>query len=84
MHEKVLVEITVPAAGEKFDVFIPQDSQMSEVLSLVAAALSDLSGGRYTAATDAVLCDMETGIIYNVNMAVAELGIQNGSRLMLI
>lgn len=84
MHEKVLVEITVPAAGEKFDVFIPQDSQMSEVLSLVAAALSDLSGGKYTAAPDAVLCDMETGIIYNVNMAVAELGIQNGSRLMLI
>ncbi|MCP8969372.1 EsaB/YukD family protein [Ectobacillus ponti] len=81
---KALVEIFLPAANASFDVYIPLDSQMSEVLALVSAALSDVSGGKYKAADNAILCDADTGIIYNINMAVAELGIRNGSRLMLI
>lgn len=81
---KVLVEIFLPAAAESYDVYIPLDSQMSEVLTLVSSLLSDLSGGKYKATPDAVLCDAESGIIFNINMAVAELGIQNGSKLMLI
>lgn len=84
MNEKVLVEIFVPASGETFDVFIPAESRMSDVIKMVAGALSDLSNGKYKATDDAVLCDAATGIIYNVNIVVAELGIKNGSRLMLI
>ena len=84
MSNKALVEISVPAAGEKFDVFIPLDSKMGEVLKLVSAVLSDLSDGKYKASNEAVLCDAKTGTIFNVNMEVAELGIQNGSQLMLI
>jgi hypothetical protein len=81
---KVLVEIFLPAADRSFDVYIPLESKMSEVVTLVAALLSELSDGKYKATKDAVLCDAETGIIYNINLAVAELGIKNGSRLMLI
>lgn len=84
MNNKALVEITVPAAAQKYDVFIPLESRMSEVIKMVAGALSDLSGGKYKATDDAILCDAETGSIFNVNMEVAELGIKNGSRLMLI
>ena len=44
LNNKALVEITVPVSGEKFDVFIPLNSRMSEVLPLVSGVLSDLSG----------------------------------------
>jgi hypothetical protein len=81
---KVLVEIFLPAANESFDVYIPVESKLSEVLQLVSSLLSDLSEGKYKATQDAVLCDAKTGMIFNINMAVSELGIQNGSRLMLI
>jgi hypothetical protein len=81
---KILVEIFLPAANRSFDVYIPLDSPMSEVLVLVAAVLSDLSDGKYKATQDAVLCDATTGIIYNINLAIAELCIKNGSKLMLI
>lgn len=81
---KVLVEISLPAAGRSFDVYLPLESQMSEVVMLVSALLSDLSDGKYKANDNAVLCDAATGIIYNINMAIAELGITNGSKLMLI
>lgn len=83
-NNKALVEISVPAAAQKFDVFIPLDSKMSEVVSMVASALSELSEGKYKATNKAILCDAVTGIIYNVNMEVAELGIKTGSKLMLI
>ncbi|CEE03270.1 hypothetical protein BT1A1_3489 [Caldibacillus thermoamylovorans] len=81
---KVLVEIFLPAANQSFDVYIPLESRMSEVLVLVSSLLSDLSDGKYKATQDAVLCDAETGIIFNINMTVFELGIKNGSKLMLI
>lgn len=84
MNNKALVEIIIPAASQKYDVYIPLDSKMSEVVAMVANALSDLSNGRYKATSDAVLCDADTGIIFNINTEVAELGIKTGSRLMLI
>lgn len=82
--DKVLVEIFLPAAGKSYDVYIPLENRMSEVLLLVSSLLTELADGKYKATPDAVLCDAETGIIFNINMTVAELGIQNGSRLMLI
>lgn len=84
MNNKALVEIIIPAASQKYDVYIPLDSKMSEVVAMVAIALSDLSNGRYKATSEAVLCDADTGIIFNINTEVAELGIKTGSRLMLI
>ena len=84
INNKALVEISVPASGMKFDVYIPVESRMSEVLKLVSGAISDLTEGKYKATDDAVLCDAQTGIIYNINMEIAELGIKNGSHLMLI
>ena len=84
MNNKALVEIIVPAAAQKYDVYIPLDSKMSDVVRMVAGALSDLSGGKYKATETAILCDAKTGIIYNINMEVAELGIKTGSQLMLI
>lgn len=84
MNNKALVEIILPAAAQKYDVYIPLDVKMSDVTRMVAAALSDLSGGKYKATTDAVLCDAKTGVIYNINKEVAELGIKTGSQLMLI
>ncbi len=84
MNNKILVEVFVPAASQKYDIFIPLESKMSEVTELVAKALSDLSGGKYKATKQAVLCDANTGDIFDVNIEVAELKLENGSRLMLI
>ena len=84
MNNKALVEIFVPATREKYDVYIPLESRMSEVIKMVSSALSDLSEGKFRADQETILCDADTGIIYNVNMEVAELGIRTGSRLMWI
>jgi hypothetical protein len=81
---KALVEVTVPAAAKKYDVYIPLESRMSEVKTLISGVLSDLSDGKFKADDSSVLCNAENGIILNINMTVADLGIRNGSKLMLI
>jgi len=57
---------------------------MSEVLELLKKAVTDLSKGRFVATDETALCYRENGAIINVNMTVFELGIHNGSKLMLI
>ena len=84
MNNKALVEISVPAAGQKYDVYIPLDCKMGDVVTMLAGALSDLSNGRYQATGEAVLCDANTGTIFDINTEVAELGIQTGAQLVLI
>lgn len=82
--KKVLVEVFVPVINTSYDVFIPKTSQMSEVLELLKKAVSDLSNGRFIATDETAVCYRENGSIINVNMTVYELGIHNGSKLMLI
>ena len=84
MNHKVLVEIFLPFFGESFDVFIPPEMRMSAVVQLISEALSDLLGERFFGGDDTVLCDRVTGMIYSMNRTIRELGIENGSRLMLI
>ena len=84
MNHKALVEILVPAAGQTSAVDRPLESKRREVIPLVAAALNDLSGGKFEAGGDAILCNAQTGAVYDVNKELAVLGIHNGSRLMLL
>ena len=84
MNSKALVEIAVPAAEKKFDVYIPLDSKLGEILMLVADVLSELSEGKYKATPDAMLCYADTGEPLDKDVEAAELGIITGTRLMLI
>lgn len=82
--KKVLVEVYVPVIDARYDVFIPNTSQISEVLELLKKAVADLSGGQFIPTDETALCYRENGAIINVNMTVYELCIHNGSKLMLI
>lgn len=82
--DKVLVEVFVPVLDHSFDVFIPLQSPMFEVLELIKKAISEMSGGRFIANENTTICYREDGSIININLSVYELEIRNGSKLMLI
>jgi len=81
---RILVEIRVPAAEARYDVFIPYESRVSEVTELLKALLSDDSEGSFSPTADTVLCDAESGSVLDVNRSALDLGLENGSRLLLI
>ena len=82
--DKVLVEIYVPVLNEAYDMFVPLQSRMYEVLELMKRAVKELSEGRFVADNNTAICHRSDGMIINLNMSVFELGIRNGSKLMLI
>lgn len=82
--DKLIVEIYLPAALQGYDVRLPTDVPLYHSLKLAGTALTRLSEGLYVADENAVLLERETGAILNINMTPRELGLRNGSRLVLI
>lgn len=82
--DKVLIEVFVPVINQSFDIFVPLQSPMYEVLELIKKAVTEMSDGRFIADENTTLCNREDGTIININLLVFELDIRNGSKLMLI
>ena len=82
--EKIVVEITVPILETGYDVFIPPNVPIHQVLGSVCKAVADLSEGRFVASPGAQLCLKSKGTILDVNKTAWEQGIRNGSNLLLI
>ena len=84
MTDKILVEVFLPAVNQSYDAYIPFNMKLHEVEALLVGAFAALSDGYFKASHQAVLCDKDTGILLDINKSAQELGLQNGSRLMLI
>ncbi len=82
--DKVLVEVYVPTLKTAYDMFLPANAMMYEVLSLIKKAVTDLSGGKFIADENTIICYRGNGAIININLSVFELDIHNGTKLMLI
>lgn len=81
---KVLVNVFIPILNKSFDIFIPAQSQVYEVTDLIKRAVTELSEGQFMSSRDTVLASRMTGEIFDINSTVFELGIENGTKLMLI
>jgi len=82
--DKTLVEVYVPLLRNAYDILIPRNVQLFDVLELVKKAIIELSEGRFIPNANTVICSRETGKIFDINKSADELGIKNGSMLMLI
>lgn len=82
--DKILVEVYVPTLKTAYDMFLPADAMMFEVLALMKKAVFDLSGGKFLPDENTIICYRSNGAIININLSVFELDIHNGTKLMLI
>lgn len=81
---KLLIKVYVPALEDDFDIFIPDDLQLNEVISFISKAVEQYSEGQYRSNSKEILCEKESGNILDINYSAYELGIYNGSKLVLI
>ena len=81
---KIIIEVYVPASGNRYEMKIPRSVQMYKVLELIKKAIAESEDGRYLPDDTAVLCDRRTRDIINLNFTATELGVKNGSKLMII
>lgn len=80
----VLVNVYVPILNKSYDIFIPVQSQLFEVIDLIKKAVYELSEGQFVPSKDTVMSLKTSGEILDINRTVFELSIGNGTKLMLI
>ncbi len=83
--KKILVTIFVLCIGEQYDLFIPIDMNLLEVINLIQKSIYELSGEEYIIRKDnEVLLYNDDGKIINSNNVVKFSGLKNGSRILLV
>ena len=82
--DKILVEVFLPAANHRYDVYVPAKSKVYEVIQLLGNSLEELSKGFFTKTDDLVLCDQRTMKILDINLSMEDQNYKNGAKLILI
>lgn len=80
---KVLIEVTSPAAGQTYDMFVPDTMQIGEIIPLISSVFAQTSNGIYSQTVSSVLSEKKTGYVFELNKTVRESNIRNGSKLLL-
>ncbi len=81
---KLMVEIFLPASGKSYDIRIPVNSRIGDMIPLLEACMAELEDGYFVPNADSILCDRNTGVVLDMNLTAGEMGILNGTKLILI
>ncbi len=81
--DKVLVSIYVVTLDETYDLLLPINLKLSEVLDLIQNTIVELSSGNYEKREDVKLLNSESKLL-NCDNLVRLSGITNGCKIMLI
>ncbi len=84
MKNKILIELVVPDIDEIYNVYIPINKRIGNIIILLAKAVSEFNLGEFEENNHNCLYDGETGQRYTVNELVRYTNIRNGSRLILM
>ena len=82
MNNKVLVELVVPSLEETYNIYIPINKRVGNIIQLVNKVLFELTNGLYVGNDMTALYD-ESGEKYEVNLLVRQTNIRNGSIIVL-
>lgn len=83
MKDKILVELVVPDIGETYDLYIPVQRKVGNVISLLCKAISELTNGVYLISNKVALYNANTGEAYAMDVTIYDTDIRNGARLIL-
>ncbi len=81
---KVLVVLYIPIIEMRYDVYIPINKKIEQIIILLGNALNELTDGGFILQNNTILINKETGNIYDNNQYVKNAEIKNGTELVLI
>lgn len=84
MKNKILIELIVPEMDEKYNLYIPINKKVGNVVVLLDKAIKELTNGIYIGSNKTALYNRDTGERYAINTLVRETNIRNGTSLILI
>lgn len=84
MKNKVLVELYVPSIDEIYNLYLPVNRKIGNVIVLLNKSLFELTNGIFVGTDSTLLYNRLTGERYSINSLLRETNIRNGSSLVLL
>lgn len=84
MKNKLLIELIVPDIDEKFNLFIPINKKIGNIIVLLNKSVCELTNGSYVGSNTTALYNKITGQKYAMNVLVRNTNIRNGASLILM
>ena len=82
--DKVLVKLYVPTIEAEYNVWLPINKKIHNLISLIVKSINELSGGYYKPSKMPMLYDKLTAKAYDINLTIKQNNIKNASELILI
>ena len=80
---KVNVDLIVPSIGERFNLFIPVNKTVGEIIVILNNAINEITG-YFPQNRNLSILDVTENKIYDYNQELINTGVKNGSILALI
>lgn len=84
MKNKVLVKLIVPEIDQEYDVYLPINRKIGNIINLLNEAIVELTNGEITTSNKNSLFNGITNEIYAPDKQLIETNIRNGTILVLI
>ena len=84
MKNKVLVKLIVPEIDKKYDILLPINKKIGNIINLLNESIEELSSGELTKSKTNQLYNAITNEKYSSDVLLANTNIRNGTILVLI
>ena len=81
---KVFVKLYVPWIDEKYEIFLPINKEICDIIKLLVKAINELVDIDYELTTETGLYNRVTGEKYNQESKICDSDIKNGIELVLL
>lgn len=81
---KVLVKLYVPILDEIYDIWLPLNKKIYNIIHLLVRVINEINDNCYRGGESPRLYDKKTADQYDVNLILKETDIRNGSELILL
>lgn len=81
---KTLLNVSVPAIEQRYDILVPNFMRIKNLTVLIADAVENLSDHLYVSSKKECLCSLEKGILLKPNSTLEMYGIKNGDHLIMM
>ena len=84
MKNKVLVELYVPTIDEIYNLYLPVNRKIGNIIALLNKSLTEVTNGEFVGNEYTMLYNRNTGEMYDVNLSLRKTNIRNGSSIVLL
>ena len=84
MKNKVLVNLSIPEIDKKYDLWLPINKKIGNIINLLNKSISELTDGEFPISNCNKLYNINTKEQYLPDILLANTNIRNGTELLLI